>query len=858
MRDTPKPLEETIPSLSMAPGDPSNPASEDSAQAATRVRSGSNASETSNASLQASFGMVIHIPNEPSANRLCCLDTIADMNVISQEATENLALKTESYRWGPINPIGRAIIPERQITFDWHVHGFYKTYTSTFVVLDRTSSDEFDTLIGRHTAQKIVLFPDRGEGNYGAIQALFDESLPFNIISRGMLAQLGVKYTICREIAVKDAQGAEHVPMGKVDLRWQKEGLPISYKEPFRVVDKNNSFVILGASAFPNTIIADEDEGSEAPSLTMGSTASVGSFGEVPGGEEELAELFLKDDVLQPLYRKALEVVKVSDFEKKFRGLLKACANELRKEASSPTQQNVSRFLQARVRRVVSHIGTRLDPEKRRKTIQIEALAFQKPDRRRRLDADLHEPDAMSESGSSDEEALVNSYLYHLEHVKGFISNSEALANLRGKFRRFVLQSHVEVRSLTDADIIIPPTPDSPGSTKIDIPYKSDNASSGRLLMDILRNCSSVWFSQCVRSMLRVAKFLELREKPIGSGLKRVRWICVSNASSYLKHGVDARDENRQSPGLRRRRHSATNVTPSPSNSIWVLPIFYKERYMRKVEHLSVNINLSDLELFGLIKKSYYLSKSMTWRLLAMRGVKKVSFVKFMHAPWAPDIQEGNCWPTKERCPPWDYEGCRTENMPNIGEDYLLHRWRNPSHSDEVTYFSQPRSLVERVRFYVRSLKNGIAKHAAGIPMAVINRQQQGSGTEPVHDEEAPPGNEPLNHGNSNPIAPGLQIPDPSRYIFLRTPKMFGKQLIPDDKDTPEAWGLYFEEGFLLHHLFLIILCIYIMATAAFAAYWCTKYGFVGPESGTASFAVSSWMIGLISLVFMVMFKWAE
>lgn len=99
--------------------------------------------------------------------------------------------------------------------------------------------------------------------------------------------------------------------------------------------------------------------------MTTGSTASIGSVEEVPGAEEELAELFLKDDILRPLYRKALEVVKVSDFEKKFKGLLKACAMKLRKEASSPTQQNASRFLQARVRRIVSYIGTRLDPEKR-------------------------------------------------------------------------------------------------------------------------------------------------------------------------------------------------------------------------------------------------------------------------------------------------------------------------------------------------------------------------------------------------------------------------------------------------------------------------------------------------------------
>ncbi|KAI4255329.1 MAG: hypothetical protein L6R42_006786, partial [Xanthoria sp. 1 TBL-2021] len=159
-RNTPEPLEETIPSLSMAPGDLSNPASEDSAQAATTVSSDSNASETSNASLQTCFGMVIHIPNEPSANRLCSLDTGADVNAISQEAIENLALKTESYRGGRINTIGPAFIPERQVTFVWHVYGFHKTYESTFVVLDGISSDEFDTMIGCHAVQKIGFYKE--------------------------------------------------------------------------------------------------------------------------------------------------------------------------------------------------------------------------------------------------------------------------------------------------------------------------------------------------------------------------------------------------------------------------------------------------------------------------------------------------------------------------------------------------------------------------------------------------------------------------------------------------------------------------------------------------------------------------
>lgn len=55
--------------------------------------------------------------------------------------------------------------------------------------------------------------------------------------------------------------------------------------------------------------------------------------------------------------------------------------------------------------------------------------------------------------------------------------------------------------------------------------------------------------------------------------------------------------------------------------------------------------------------------------------------------------------------------------------------------------------------------------------------------------------------------------------------------------------------------LSFIITFIYIMATASFGAYWCSKYGLVGPSSGAAAFGVSSWMIGLISLVTTVMFK---
>lgn len=47
-----------------------------------------------------------------------------------------------------------------------------------------------------------------------------------------------------------------------------------------------------------------------------------------------------------------------------------------------------------------------------------------------------------------------------------------------------------------------------------------------------------------------------------------------------------------------------------------------------KVEHLDVHKTMSDFEMFRSIKKRYYESKSATQRLLAMRGVKEIKFVK--------------------------------------------------------------------------------------------------------------------------------------------------------------------------------------------------------------------------------------
>lgn len=100
------------------------------------------------------FGMVIHLPGDESARRVCCLDTGADLDVISHEVVESLRLKKERYKGTALKPLGGHFQPEWEVTFDWHVARFHRTYTTTFVVLDEKHSGDFDVIIGRTTIQQ--------------------------------------------------------------------------------------------------------------------------------------------------------------------------------------------------------------------------------------------------------------------------------------------------------------------------------------------------------------------------------------------------------------------------------------------------------------------------------------------------------------------------------------------------------------------------------------------------------------------------------------------------------------------------------------------------------------------------------
>ncbi|KAL9638883.1 MAG: hypothetical protein Q9204_001330 [Flavoplaca sp. TL-2023a] len=107
------------------------------------------------------FYMIIHGKQQnqqQNQQRVACLDTGADLDVISHQVVEDLGLQTEKYEGGAVRPLGGSYQPERQITLSWHVAKFQKTYTTKFAVFGEQYSKDFDVLLGRFTIEKIGFY----------------------------------------------------------------------------------------------------------------------------------------------------------------------------------------------------------------------------------------------------------------------------------------------------------------------------------------------------------------------------------------------------------------------------------------------------------------------------------------------------------------------------------------------------------------------------------------------------------------------------------------------------------------------------------------------------------------------------
>ncbi|KAI4092720.1 MAG: hypothetical protein LQ339_007855 [Xanthoria mediterranea] len=100
------------------------------------------------------FKMAIHLATGEDAFRLTYVDTGSSVNIISIDVVESLGLAKEPYQGPRLKPSGGSYLPQWQVTFNWNVVKRSKTYTTTFAVLDKEHSADFDILLGRETIEE--------------------------------------------------------------------------------------------------------------------------------------------------------------------------------------------------------------------------------------------------------------------------------------------------------------------------------------------------------------------------------------------------------------------------------------------------------------------------------------------------------------------------------------------------------------------------------------------------------------------------------------------------------------------------------------------------------------------------------
>ena len=106
-----------------------------------------------------SFYIDIHSPGCKTTRCIAQLDTGSDVNVISQDTVEDINMSMEPYGGERVYPLGaEPIQPIGQLKLRWNVKDYKKTYTTTYVVLDKNSSRQFDILIGTRTIGEVGFY----------------------------------------------------------------------------------------------------------------------------------------------------------------------------------------------------------------------------------------------------------------------------------------------------------------------------------------------------------------------------------------------------------------------------------------------------------------------------------------------------------------------------------------------------------------------------------------------------------------------------------------------------------------------------------------------------------------------------
>jgi hypothetical protein len=152
---------------------------------------------------------------------------------------------------------------------------------------------------------------------------------------------------------------------------------------------------------------------------------------------------------------------------------------------------------------------------------------------------DVQEPNRESDSEGSEMEAAQQPRLRNLEEVKIFILSSFAITTLRENFRQFVFQGQSKTQKLAQSAVCLqkPPPPESSKHNVTSLEetdtdsvetFEDDEEDLGSQKGDMeFRLLSRSVLSIC-RGVKAIAEFLELKEKPLKQGFRRLRWTYVS------------------------------------------------------------------------------------------------------------------------------------------------------------------------------------------------------------------------------------------------------------------------------------------------------------------------------------------
>lgn len=822
--------------------------------------------------------MLIHLPSSGAAQSIVYLDLGADLNVISNRIVEDLGLTKDEYKGVAPRSRGRIREPEWQVTLDWQCGEFYRKHTSTFAVLATEYSEEFNIILGRKTIKEASL-NDKVFLELAGLQeniAIIKPSTAHDEDSEDGIESLP---SLTSGITPSSSASQDELQRSAADVFSDfllEDGslIPV-FRQAMEKVDatrlERNFARLLGTFALE--LRADAENAVEFSAVQFiraraKHIAKCVGFRLDPAREaasqewRKLLETTVDRAEILESYLQGLDTKQVEKLSDHPSDTSNADSDEsgshFQADLSNQNLQHVKNFIlkSTAFKDLCKRFHDFVHQGKANISVPNTGLAV---NRTADLPAEKMAADVRI-SSSSESESVSSS-----DVSSGDVNDQSHGVLFRGTY---ILRHILFCIELTSQFLGISRPPISEGYRRVEW-----TCLCGSRLYDDFKDV-------VVGGLDGLQSFLNDHDSPrhqsdgLSDGRDQLKEVAfqaaLSKPSTHLSvtepnNADPSMREGNQAQGLRRRRPNGSEISHTHNNgsSTWVLPIYERGRHRTVVRHIPVQADTSDELLLTTLKGQYLATSSRFRRFLTMRAVKKISYVKFVHVPREPDIHKYDDWPSSKYSPPWIYKGIHTKKkrFPLVGHNFLLHLWHNPSHSDPETYRPKLRDRITTGLHRLSRIRSFIQSCVSTVKLAHKKRTdattQDAGRTEDSQDMELG-----ATHSSATTDIHASTTHEDFGphwcYVTLRTPKKMGDQLKADDEDPPEAWGLYFEEGFQVHHAFFIVLVLYIIASLGFAIYWCEQYGLVGPSTGSGAFAVASWMVGLASLVVTIWFKWAD